>query len=229
MELAVSYLFLRRAIGFIGALLPVALPLGYAIGTGKWRLMASISSYYYSDMRNLFVGSLCCVGVFLICYRYRRWDDVFATVAGACAIGVAFCPPKPADASHLAAIAGVLHVVFAALFLLAMALMCWFLFTRSDQPAGQRTAAKNARNLVYRVCAVLIVVFIALAGASAFASQSFIDTVHPLFWCEAGATFAFGFAWFVKGQTLLQDRPTAASTARGGLATSAFEIGDALD
>lgn len=80
MELAVSYLFLRRAIGLIGALLPVVLPLGYALSTGHWRLLASMSSYYYSDMRNVFVGSLCAVGVFLICYRYRHWDDVFATI-----------------------------------------------------------------------------------------------------------------------------------------------------
>jgi hypothetical protein len=210
MELAVSYLFLRRAIGFIGSLLPVVLPLGYALSTGKWLLLASVSSYYYSDMRNVFVGGLCAVGVFLVCYRYRRWDDVFATAAGTCAIGVALCPPRPPDASRLAEVAGVLHIVFATLFFLTMALMCWFLFTRSSKPVGQRPAAKNARNLVYRVCAVAIVVFTALAGLSAFASQSFIDTVHPLFWCEALATFAFGFAWFIKGQTLLRDRPTTA-------------------
>jgi hypothetical protein len=211
MELSVSYLFLRRAIGVIGTLLPVVLPLGYALSTGRWLLLASVSSYYYSDMRNVFVGSLCAVGVFLVCYRYRQWDDVFATLAGACAIGVALCPPKPSDASRLAAVAGVLHIVFAALFLVAMALMCWFLFTRSDRPAGQRPAAKNARNLVYRVCAVAIVVFTALAALSSLASQSFVDTVHPLFWCEALATFAFGAAWFIKGQTLLRDRPATTS------------------
>src|SRR6185437_14250201 len=153
MELAVSYLFLRRAIGLIGALLPIVHPLGYSLSTGRWQLLASVSSYYYSDMRNVFVGSLCAVGVFLVCYRYRHWDDVFATIGGACAIGVAVCPTKPAVASRLAATVGVLHVVFAALFLVNMALICWFLFTMSDDPAEQRSAAKNARNLVYRVCA----------------------------------------------------------------------------
>jgi len=240
MELALSYLFLRRAIGLIGALLPIALPLGYALSTGRWRLLASVSSYYYSDMRNVFVGSLCAVGVFLICYRYQHWDDVFATIGGACAIGVAVCPTRPAHASRLAATVGVLHVVFAALFLVNMALMCWFLFTLTDRPTGQRTTAKNARNVVYRVCAVLILAFTALAGLSSFAAQSFADEVHPLFWCEALATFAFGVAWFIKGETLLRDQGSdesagqrvEASSTPGGLAApggSGLEAGGALE
>lgn len=205
MGLAVSYLFLRRAIGLIGALIPIVVPLGYSVSTGSWRLLSSVSSYYYTDMRNAFVGALCSVGVFLICYRYRQWDDVIATLAGAFAIGVALCPTAPPNPSALASTVGVLHVVFAACFLVTMALMCWFLFTRSDAPAGRRTTAKNRRNLLYRVCAIVIVAFTALAGLASFAPQSFVDTVHPLFWCEALATFAFGLAWWIKGQTLLRD------------------------
>jgi uncharacterized membrane protein len=211
MELAVSYLFLRRAVGLIGSLLPIVVPLGYSITTGNWLLLASISSYYYTDVRNVFVGSLCAVGVFLICYRYRYWDDIFATLAGAFAIGVAFCPPEPSDPSGLAKVTGVLHVVFAALFLITMGLMCLFLFTRSYAAQAERTDAKNTRNLIYRICGVLVLAFTALAGLSALASQSFIDDVHPLFWCEAVATFAFGFAWWVKGQTLWQDATTEVS------------------
>ena len=206
MELAVSYVFLRRAIGLIGSLLPIVLPLGYSITTGHWLLLPSVSSYYNTDMRNPFVGALCAVGVFLICYRYERWDDVFATLAGAFAIGVAFCPPVPPNPSGLARTTGVLHVVFAASFLVSMALMCWFLFTRSSVPPQERTAMKNNRNLIYRVCAIMILLLTALAGASSLASQSFDNAVHPLFWCEALATFAFGFAWWVKGETLLRDR-----------------------
>ena len=205
MELAVSYLFLRRAIGLIGALIPIAVPLGYSVSTGSWRLLSSVSSYYYTDMRNPFVGALCAVGVFLVCYRYRRWDDLFATLAGVFAVGVALCPTAPANPSELARTVGVLHTVFAACFLVTMALMCWFLFTLSGTPARHRPAAKNRRNLVYRVCALVILVFTALAGLASFAPQSFVVAVHPLFWCEALATFAFGLAWWIKGQTLLRD------------------------
>lgn len=210
MELAVSYLFLRRAVGLIGSLLPIALPLGYSATTGHWRLLPSVSSYYYTDMRNPFVGALCAVGVFLICYRYQHWDDLLSSLAGACAIGVAMCPPVPPNPSGLARTAGVLHVVFAALFLVAMALMCLFLFTRSDMPEGERPQPKNMRNAIYRTCAVVVLAFTALAGLASFAPQSFIDAAHPLFWCEAIATFAFGFAWWIKGQTLFRDDGAAA-------------------
>jgi hydrogenase-4 membrane subunit HyfE len=205
MELAVSYLFLRRAIGLIGSLLPIALPLGFSITTGQWLLLPSVSSYYYTDMRNPFVGAMCAVGIFLICYRYQQWDDILATLAGVFAIGVAMCPPVPLYPSGIARTAGVLHVVFAACFLVAMALMCWFLFTRSNTAASARPTGKNIRNLIYRVCAALVLLFTALAGLSSFAPQSFIDAAHPLFWCEALATFAFGLAWWIKGQTLFQD------------------------
>lgn len=205
MGLAVSYLFLRRAVGLLGALLPIAVPLGYSVSTGSWRLLSSVSSYYYTDMRNPFVGAMCAVGVFLICYDYRRWDGVFSTLGGAFAIGLALCPTAPPSASDLARAVGVLHVVFSASFLVTMALMCWFLFTLSDAPAGSRTAAKNTRNLLYRVCAIVILLFTALAGLASFTPQSFVNTVHPLFWCEALATFAFGLAWWIKGQTLLRD------------------------
>jgi hypothetical protein len=213
MELAVSYLFLRRAVGLIGGLLPIVVPLGYSITTGNWLLLSSISSYYYTDVRNVFVGSLCAVGVFLICYRYRYWDDIFATLAGVFAIGVAFCPPVAPDPSGLARVTGVLHVVFAALFLITMGLMCLFLFTRTYATQAERTDAKNTRNLIYRVCGILVLAFTALAGLSAFAAQSFINEVHPLFWCEAVATFAFGFAWWVKGQTLWQDVSSDVTTS----------------
>ncbi|MBR7827900.1 DUF998 domain-containing protein [Actinospica sp. MGRD01-02] len=220
MELAVSYLFLRRAIGLIGALLPIALPIGYSITTGRWVLLSSVSSYYNTDMRNVFVGALCAIGVFLICYRYQYWDDVFATLAGAFAIGVAFCPPLPPNPSELARVTGTLHIVFAACFLVSMALMSLLLFTRSDLPPAERTSAKKARNVIYQLCGTLMLAFTALGGLSSLASQSFVDKVHPLFWCEALATFAFGFAWWVKGETLWRDAEAPSPLAAAGAAAA---------
>ena len=206
MEIVASYRFLRRAIGLLGGVLPVAIPLGYSISTGDYRLLSSISSYYYTDMRNIFVAILCAVGVFLICYRYERIDDVLSYVAGASSIGIALCPPVPPDPSTAAQVAGVVHVVLAAVFFVTMALICWFLFTKSDLPARARTAQKNIRNAIYRACGAIIAVFTALADASSFLPQSFIDSYHPLYWCEAVATLSFGGAWWIKGETLFTDK-----------------------
>ena len=68
-EIVISYMNLRRAIGFIGVGLPFALLLGefiirsfYANAAGP---QPSISEYYYTAMRGVFVGSMCAIGTFL--------------------------------------------------------------------------------------------------------------------------------------------------------------------
>ena len=218
MGIVVSYRFLRRAIGLIGSLLPIILPLGFSISTGQYRLLSSVSSYYNTDMRNIFVGSMCSVGIFLICYRYRLWDDILSTLAGALAIGIALCPPVPPNPSKLASLAGDLHVIFAALFFVTIAGICWFLFPETDPPEAVPTSQQRVRDTIYRTCAIIIVAFTALAAACAFASQSFVDAYHPLFWCEAIDTFAFGVAWWIKGETLFKDPPGALEVGLEGQA-----------
>jgi hypothetical protein len=95
-ELVVSYLFLRRAVGWIAILLPIVLLAGNLISSAA-SPPESMSGYYYTDMRNIFVGSLCALGVFLVAYNgYDNVDRWVTTIAGLGAIGVAFCPTKPA-------------------------------------------------------------------------------------------------------------------------------------
>jgi len=48
------------------------------------------------------------------------------------------------------------HFVSAAVFLLALAFMSLFLFTKSDQPVSKRTEGKKNRNRVYRTCGVIM-------------------------------------------------------------------------
>jgi hypothetical protein len=93
-QLIISYLSLRKFVGMIGTLLPIILPAGVAICAQPQP--ASVSGYYYTDLRNVFVGALCALGVFL--WAYDGYDDVdrwITNIAGVCAIGVAFCPTKP--------------------------------------------------------------------------------------------------------------------------------------
>ena len=95
-QLVVSYLFLRRAVGWIAILLPIVLLAGNLISSAA-SPPESMSGYYYTDMRNIFVGSLCALGVFLVAYNgYDNVDRWVTTIAGLGAIGVAFCPTKPA-------------------------------------------------------------------------------------------------------------------------------------
>ena len=63
--LVISYLSLRKAIGFIGLLLPLVLALGNLL-LGDAGLETSISLYYYTNMGSVLVGSLCAIGTFLM-------------------------------------------------------------------------------------------------------------------------------------------------------------------
>jgi hypothetical protein len=137
-QLVIDYLYLRKAVGWIGTLLPVVLIAGNAmIFTSD--LPDSMSSYYYTHMRNIFVGALCALGVFLIAYAgYDEWDRWITNIAGAGAIGVAFCATKPtvcaAGAKACSApavramssaqnVVGTVHLVFAAVAFLALGVM----------------------------------------------------------------------------------------------------------
>ncbi|SDD65400.1 DUF998 domain-containing protein [Actinokineospora iranica] len=204
-----SYLFLRRAIGLVGLALPVVLIVGKELVQGGG-LLNSISGYYYSDMRDVYVGSLCAIGVFLLSYRGYDWlDDVAANVAGVAAIGVALFPTTPAgDPSAADKAIGVAHIVFAAVFFLTLAYFCLVLFRKSDK--ARPTRRKVQRNQVYLVAGLVILV--CLAGI-VVAGRFLDDSLHPVLWLESGATLAFGFAWLTKGEAILGDLSPVAVVA----------------
>ena len=89
-----SYKALRQAVGWVALALPFALIIPWAIGGHE--LPTSISAYYYTGMRNLFVGSLCAVGLFNFCCRGYDWRDV---AAGICSAACAVCAAASA-ATH---------------------------------------------------------------------------------------------------------------------------------
>ena len=56
----------------------------------------SISAYYYTSMRDVFVGVLAAIGVFLFCYRGPdKKDNFWTNVAGLCAVGIGLFPTEP--------------------------------------------------------------------------------------------------------------------------------------
>jgi hypothetical protein len=72
--LVVSYLSVRRAIGGIGLALPVILgPVGWLVFGIE--IQDNISSYYHTVLRDVFVGAMCAIGIFLFCYRGYDWIE----------------------------------------------------------------------------------------------------------------------------------------------------------
>jgi hypothetical protein len=199
-----SYLFLRRAIGLVGMALPVVLIIGKLLADGGG-LLSSISGYYYSDMRDVYVGSMCAIGVFLLSYRgYGPTDDVAGNIAAVAAIGAALFPTTPYDhPTRTDQFIGAMHIVFAVVFFLTLAFFCLILFTKTDR--AHLTQRKVQRNRVYLAsggiilsCLALIVFFGSLLDAET-------RSLHPALWLESAATLAFSVAWLTKGDAILRD------------------------
>jgi hypothetical protein len=204
--LVLSYLGLRKAVGIIGFALPFVLVLGKFILQG-WGIESSMSSYYYTDVGNVFVGSLCAIGVFLLSTRgYDRQDEIAGILACAFAVGVALFPTTPdSNASPAQSRIGAVHLTFAALLFLTLSYFSLVLFTKTA-PGGAPTPKKLQRNIVYKVCGYTMLVCILLMAMVAIpALHAVVGRLSPRFWLESVAVVAFGTAWLVKGETILKD------------------------
>jgi hypothetical protein len=204
--LVLSYLELRASIGTIGILLPWTVAIGKIILQGPG-ILSSISAYYYSVMGNVFVGSLCAIGVFLWSYKgYERRDAIAGNIAAVFAIGVALFPTNPdIGATAQQMVIGTAHLMFAIGFFLTLAYFALVLF-RKTNPTLPPTRMKLVRNMVYTICGYTILAAIAAAIALAFVPRdASIFALSPLFWLESIAITAFGISWFVKGEAILKD------------------------
>jgi uncharacterized protein YhhL (DUF1145 family) len=206
-SLVLSYLALRKAVGIIGVALPFVLALGKMLVQGPG-IQASVSGYYYTDLRNVFVGSLCAIGIFLMSTRgFDRRDVIAGRLASLFAIGVAFFPTTPLTGpTSQDKFIGALHLSFAALFFLTLAYFSLFLFTKTA-PDRVPTPRKLQRNKVYRVCGVVILACIALILIVKLPLvKPHVESLKPVFWLESTAIFVFGVAWLIKGETILKDQ-----------------------
>jgi hypothetical protein len=191
---------LRLGVGVIAAVLPFAVLLGNMAFAQKFTWLGSISGSYYTEMRGVFVGSLCAIGVFLIAYRYQRLDDIWSTVGGFLAIVVALFPTTPGGtATDTQVTVGTVHFAAATALFSVLAFFCLYIFTRLPLDAVE-TPRKKTRNLVYRVTGAVIALAIVVAAVTAIVVPSSVRySWNTLFWCETAAILAFAIAWLTKG------------------------------
>jgi UDP-N-acetylmuramyl pentapeptide phosphotransferase/UDP-N-acetylglucosamine-1-phosphate transferase len=213
-----SYYAMRRMVGLLALALPFALAAGSILAAllspdhhlPHPVLERSISDYYYTPMRDLYVGSLCAISAFLACSRgYDLHDEITGYLAGVCALGVACFPPfnpRSSRFTHGDFVFGLVHTAFAALMYLMLAYVCIFLFRKSS-PAKPFTRRKRDRNRIYAACGLIMVA--CMIAMVSLTIRSVIERRHPspwLFWCEALALGAFGVAWLTKGEGFMRDK-----------------------
>jgi hypothetical protein len=216
-----SYLLLRVAIGFIGVGLPFLLlggDLFFLKGTPRAR--GSLSAYYYSGMRDVFVGILFATAIFLITYKVVEYtlDNALSMLAGIAAMAVALFPtsrPKgdggltpppltPLQEALGERAVGTVHGVSAVLFILSLAVISFFFGVRE----GRRTQRRNGRRAkmsptfwrrFHWACASVVVLAVVFVAASKLLGW-FED--YSVLVGEAVAVFAFGLSWLMKGLEL---------------------------
>jgi len=211
--LIISFLAIRRAIGFLGILLPAVLLLGTLTIGRCTHVQESVSHYYYTIMGDVLVGILCAVSLFLLCYKgYDLNDRVSSLLAGVFALGIAFfAASQNTDAQcslfdlepNRVRIA--IHFISATLFFITLSYISLFLFTKSS---GLKTERKKTRNRLYRTCGVIMIAAIGLIALIKFipSLDSFLAPYKPVFWLEWIALAAFGTSWLVKGKFMLTDK-----------------------
>ena len=208
-RLVISYITLRTAIGLLGISLPFILSLG-GILFFKTGLQTSISAYYHTEMRDVFVGVLFATGFFLYSYRgYDKVDNIAGNLACLFALGVALFPTTPDDMPGQSA-TGIAHLAFAALYFATLIFFSLRLFTKTDSdPSATPTPQKLQRNLIYRVCGITMLVCLVLMAVYNFLpleTKGMLVVYKPVYWLEALAILTFGISWFTKGENILKDR-----------------------
>ncbi len=208
-ELVLPYKELRVTVGLLGMLMPLILYLGGRVIFGKV-LQESISAYYHTGMRDVMVGILFSLGVFLFTYKgYGRADDIAGDLACFFAIGTALFPTlRSGETGEVYKLISIVHHIFAASFLLTLTYFCLALFTKSKHKPDDMSNMKKLRNKIYRICGgvmLLSILLIAVYFATFGAEGRFLGITNPIFWFETLAIFAFGFSWFVKSEVILKD------------------------
>jgi hypothetical protein len=207
-----TYRRIRKAIGFLGIGLPLVLVILSLVPFFKTAVQPSISAYYYTNLREIFTGSLCAVGLFLIRYvgykssSFWKNDNLLTNLAGYMAFGIALFPTNPDNWDEKvftliplnAPVLGAFHYAFAAVFFSILAIMSIKIFTIGQAQNDQIPLSPINENHIYKICGYLILLFIILIPV--FSILHIFPYSTLMF--EALALFSFGISWLVKGRVL---------------------------
>jgi hypothetical protein len=213
-DLLISYIALRRIIGILGIGLPyICILFGYVFDS--YCVQRSISFYYHTNVQDLFIGLMVTVSLFLITYKgYDFIDNLVSTLSGICGLGLALFPCKEYETSI--GLIGVfqinqqksdmMHITFAALFFLLLAINSIFLFTKSKRKT-RKTKQKIWRNRIYIFCGCFIIaMMILLLILLNVLSETIRNKYFIVLIIEAFMLGAFGVSWLIKGETILKDK-----------------------
>lgn len=223
------YLVLRLSVGLLGFALPVVLLVGDALFlAGPWPAHDSLSAYYHSGLRDIFVGVMWAIAVFLCSYQVfeRNLDNTLSWMAGVAAVVFATFPTgRDDDTSQLTPLqdalgesfVGWIHYLAAGTFIGLLGVLCVLFGQREGRRPrgpGQRHSPRFWRDFHWS-CAGAIGVALAFMLICKLAG---IFSGWFLLVGEIVAIVAFSASWFWKGaerDRLRQLREDAEAAAAG--------------
>jgi hypothetical protein len=219
---AKSYLLTRMVVGFIGILLPIILIIGeWLFLRGGVHVRGSLSAYYHSSMRDVFVAGLCVTGFLLMTYmagQRNTRDFWYSLIAGVAVVLVVVFPtgrpgladgaprcgenPMPAGCSPTQqqlgeALTAGIHFFCATVFILSLARIAFLFARRDDDRNHEGTVA-----LVQKICSWVIVAAVVGVAVGALINVTFWE-LTPLYLGEVASVWAFGVSWLLASRDLL--------------------------
>jgi len=202
-----------------------------ALGPVVWFLaeesLSSISIAYWTDARDVFVGSLIAVGFFLAAYNgsgeSRDLEFFLSKFSCVLAICVALFPTDgfnnhnspPVWTASLTGGVGLrplhVHIGSAVSLFICLFVMMWFFSLRAMEKG------KQGRSIIYRVIAVLMLGGMAVIGAIGYA----IAWANAVFYVEWWGLSLFGIGWFIAGCYKTESPTDHDATSNVGVNTEA--------
>jgi hypothetical protein len=208
-QISATYKMLRLGVAVIAFAFPLLLWIGGHLFAGL-PLAGSMSAYYYTVMRDTFVGILFAVGVILFVYQgYTRFEDWALNLAGGLALGIALFPMAlPSKPSHNPFS---LHGVCAVSFFLCIAYVCIFRASDTLSLIPDRAACYRRwyKILGYAMVALPVIAWILISGMPGQKSA--------IFFVELVGIYVFATYWVIKSHEVSQtdsDRKAALGKLR---------------
>ena len=186
----------------IAFLLPIFLGLGGSVFFGV-ALRPSMSAYYHAGahLRDVLVGVLFAIGVFLYLYKGEDWrEDWLLNVAGVSALGIAYFAVTDGGNCSAAGRGVTVHGSFSVLFFLAITWVCVMAARRPPVEGQGRHLARH--RLYYDICAFVMLASVLLGVAYALMPLGDLKLAlcqHSIvFWIEAFGVWAFSAFWLLR-------------------------------
>lgn len=162
--------------------------------------IGSISASYYESgwARDFFIGFLFAISSFLFAYNGDSSAEmILSKIAAVAGLGVALFPCRCDQPPNIVTY---VHYTSAAIMFAVLACLCVIFYQRA-RAKGHREAMW--RSYIYAVCAITIVLVIAVLGIDNFTGGHLGSRLPRLtFYGECAGLVAFGISWLVASRVL---------------------------